>query len=177
MLQLIERSIIAANLGVTPQNDGSIIRIFLPPMTEERRKEIVKRVQNEGEHSKVAIRNIRRDAIEQVKKMQKNGLSEDIATDAEKEIQEMTNKFIALVEKHLADGNQQLHSAIDAMAKTAPAGSEGMVAIVKQAAAAASSAFDQVNRAARQAVDMTEANIASVTKTAAPATSKARRAA
>jgi hypothetical protein len=63
------------------------------------------------------------------------------------------------------------------MAKTAPAGTEGMVAIVKQAAAAASSAFDQVNRAARQAVDMTEANIASVTKTAAPATSKARRAA
>jgi ribosome recycling factor len=110
MLQLIERSIIAANLGVTPQNDGSIIRIFLPPMTEERRKEIVKRVQNEGEHSKVAIRNIRRDAIEQVKKMQKNGLSEDIATDAEKEIQEMTNKFIALVEKHLADKAKEIMS-------------------------------------------------------------------
>jgi ribosome recycling factor len=110
MLQLIERSIIAANLGVTPQNDGSIIRIFLPPMTEERRKEIVKRVQNEGEHSKVAIRNIRRDAIEQVKKMQKNGLSEDIATDAEKEIQEMTNKFIALIEKHLAAKEKEIMS-------------------------------------------------------------------
>jgi ribosome recycling factor len=109
MLQLIERSIIAANLGVTPQNDGSIIRIFLPPMTEERRKEIVKRVQNEGEHSKVAIRNIRRDAIEQVKKMQKNGLSEDIATDAEKEIQEMTNKFIALIEKHLAAKEKEIN--------------------------------------------------------------------
>lgn len=110
MLQLIERSIIAANLGVTPQNDGSIIRIFLPPMTEERRKEIVKRVQNEGEQSKVAIRNIRRDAIEQVKKMQKNGLSEDIATDAEKEIQEMTNKFIALIEKHLAAKEKEIMS-------------------------------------------------------------------
>jgi phasin family protein len=90
---------------------------------------------------------------------------------------ETGSEIAKIVEKHLADGNQQLHSAIDAMAKTAPAGSEGMVAIVKQAAAAASSAFDQVNRAARQAVDMTEANIASVTKTAAPATSKARRAA
>ncbi|MEY4778366.1 MAG: hypothetical protein RIS13_1114, partial [Bacteroidota bacterium] len=107
---LIERSIIAANIGVTPQNDGSIIRIFLPPMTEERRKEIVKRVQNEGEQSKVAIRNIRRDAIEQVKKMQKNGLSEDITTDAEKEIQEMTNTFIALIEKHLAAKEKEIMS-------------------------------------------------------------------
>jgi ribosome recycling factor len=79
-------------------------------MTEERRKEIVKRVQNEGEQSKVAIRNIRRDAIEQVKKMQKNGLSEDIATDAEKEIQEMTNKFIALIEKHLAAKEKEIMS-------------------------------------------------------------------
>jgi ribosome recycling factor len=110
MLQPIERSIIAANLGVTPQNDGSIIRIFLPPLTEERRREIVKRVQNEGEQSKVAIRNIRRDAIEQVKKMQKNGLSEDIATDAEKEIQEMTNKFIALIEKHLLTKEKEIMS-------------------------------------------------------------------
>ncbi len=110
MLQPIERSIIAANLGVNPQNDGSIIRIFLPPLTEERRREIVKRVQNEGEHSKIAIRNIRRDAIEQVKKMQKNGLSEDIATDAEKEIQEMTNKFIALIEKQLAAKEKEIMS-------------------------------------------------------------------
>lgn len=110
MLHLIERSIIAANIGVTPQNDGSIIRIFLPPLTEERRKEIVKRVLAEGEHSKVAIRNIRRDAIEGVKKMQKNGLSEDIATDAEKEIQDITNKFIALVEKHLAAKEKEIMS-------------------------------------------------------------------
>ena len=110
MLHLIERSIIAANIGVTPQNDGSIIRIFLPPLTEERRKEIVKRVLAEGEHSKVAIRNIRRDAIEGVKKMQKNGLSEDIATDTEKEIQDLTNKFIALVEKHLAAKEKEIMS-------------------------------------------------------------------
>ena len=110
MLHLIERSIIAANIGVTPQNDGSIIRIFLPPLTEERRKEIVKRVLAEGEHSKVAIRNIRRDAIEGVKKMQKNGLSEDIATDAEKEIQDITNKFIAWVEKHLAAKEKEIMS-------------------------------------------------------------------
>ena len=110
MLQPIERSIIAANIGVTPQNDGSIIRIFLPPLTEERRKEIVKRVQGEGEQSKVAIRNIRRDAIEAIKKMQKNGLSEDIATDAEAEVQDITNKFIALVDKHLASKEKEIMS-------------------------------------------------------------------
>jgi ribosome recycling factor len=110
MLQAIERSIIAANLGVTPQNDGILIRIFLPPLTEERRREIVKRVQGEGEHSKVAIRNIRRDTIEQVKKMQKNGLSEDTAADAEKEIQDLTNKFIALVEKTLAAKEKEVMS-------------------------------------------------------------------
>ena len=71
MLQPIERSIIAANIGVTPQNDGAIIRLFLPPLTEERRKELVKKCLAEGEHSKVAIRNIRRDAIESIKKLQK----------------------------------------------------------------------------------------------------------
>ena len=110
MLQPIERSIIAANIGVTPQNDGSIIRIFLPPLTEERRKEIVKRVQGEGEQSKVAIRNIRREAIEGIKKMQKNGLSEDMATDAEAEVQDITNKFIALVDKHLASKEKEIMS-------------------------------------------------------------------
>jgi ribosome recycling factor len=110
MLQPIERSIIAANLGVTPQNDGTIIRIFLPPLTEERRKEIVKRVQAEGENSRIAIRNIRRDAIEGVKRLQKNGLSEDIATDGEKEIQDITNKFIALIEKHLVAKEKEIMS-------------------------------------------------------------------
>ena len=83
MLQPIERAIIAANIGINPQNDGTIIRLFFPPLTEERRKELVKRCQAEGEHSKVAIRNIRRDAIEHIKKLQKNGLSEDAAKDAE----------------------------------------------------------------------------------------------
>lgn len=110
MLQPIERSIINANIGVTPQNDGNIIRIFLPPLTEERRKEIVKRVHVEGEHSKVAIRSIRRDAIEHVKKIQKTGLSEDIAKDAEKNIQEMTDKYISLVDKHLEAKEKEVMS-------------------------------------------------------------------
>ncbi len=108
MLQPIERAIINANLGVTPQNDGAIIRLFLPPLTEERRKELVKRCQGEGEQSKVAVRNIRRDAIENIKKLQKNGLSEDAAKDAEAEVQVVTDKFISLVEKHLASKEKEI---------------------------------------------------------------------
>jgi ribosome recycling factor len=101
MLQPIERAITMANIGINPQNDGNIIRLFLPPLTEERRKELVKRCNAEGEHAKIAIRNIRRDGIEAIKKLQKDGLSEDIAKDAEKEAQDLTDKYIVLVEKHL----------------------------------------------------------------------------
>jgi ribosome recycling factor len=101
MLQVIERAIIAANIGINPQNDGNIIRLFLPPLTEERRKELVKRCNAEGEQAKVSIRNIRRDAIEDIKKLQKDGLSEDAAKDAEAETQLMTDKHITLIEKHL----------------------------------------------------------------------------
>jgi len=110
MLQPIERSIIAANIGINPQNDGSIIRIYLPALTEERRKEIVKRVNVEGEHSKVAIRNIRRDAIEAIKKLKKDGLSEDLAKDSEDEVQEITNQYISLVDKHLASKEKEIMS-------------------------------------------------------------------
>jgi ribosome recycling factor len=110
MLQPIERAIIAANLGVTPQNDGNIIRLFMPPLTEERRKEFVKKANAEGEHSKVSIRNIRRDAIEHIKKLQKDGLSEDLAKDTEKNIQDMTDRFIATVEKHLAIKEKEIMS-------------------------------------------------------------------
>jgi ribosome recycling factor len=108
MLQPIERAIIAANIGINPQNDGNIIRLFMPPLTEERRRELVKRSHGEGEHSKVAIRNIRRDAMEQVKKLQKNGLSEDVCKDAESKIQEMTDRYIALVDKHLVAKEKEI---------------------------------------------------------------------
>ena len=101
MLQPIERAIIASNIGINPQNDGNFIRLFLPPLTEERRKELVKRCNAEGENGKVSIRNIRRDSIEQIKKLQKDGLSEDAAKEAEIEMQELTNRYISLIEKHL----------------------------------------------------------------------------
>ena len=110
MLQPIERAIIAANIGITPQNDGALIRLFLPPLTEERRRELVKKCQAEGEHSKVAIRNIRRDAIEHIKRLQKNGLSEDVAKDAETNVQGVTDKFISAVEKHLASKEKEIMS-------------------------------------------------------------------
>lgn len=108
MLQPIERAIINANIGITPQNDGNIIRLFMPPLTEERRHQLVKKAHGEGENSKVSIRNIRRDAMEGIKKLQKNGLSEDICKDAEKEIQELTDKFIALVDKHLVAKEKEI---------------------------------------------------------------------
>lgn len=108
MLQPIERSIIASNIGLNPQNDGLVIRLFLPPLTEERRRELVKKSQGEGEHSKVAIRNIRRDSMEQIKKLQKNGLSEDICKDAEKTVQETTDRFIELVDKYLAAKEKEI---------------------------------------------------------------------
>jgi ribosome recycling factor len=101
MLQPIERAIINANIGINPQNDGVVIRLFMPSLTEERRKELVKKSNNEGEQSKITIRNIRRDAIEHIKKLQKEGLSEDDCKDAESDIQELTNKHIGMVEKHL----------------------------------------------------------------------------
>jgi len=110
MLQPIERAIIAANIGITPQNDGALIRIFLPPLTEERRKELVKKCLAEGEHSKVAIRNIRRDAIEHIKRLQKNGLSEDAAKDAETSVQQVTDRYIAAVEKHLTTKEKEIMS-------------------------------------------------------------------
>jgi ribosome recycling factor len=108
MLQAIEKAILQANIGITPQNDGNQIRLFLPPLTEERRKELFKRASAEGEHSKVAIRNIRRDAIEEIKRLQKEGLSKDVAADAEEAIQQTTNKYIALVDKHLAAKEKEM---------------------------------------------------------------------
>ena len=108
MLQPIERAIINSNIGINPQNDGTMIRMFLPPLTEERRRELVKRCNGEGEQSKVAIRSIRRDAIEQIKKLQKDGLSEHAAKDAEQEVQEFTDRHIALVEKHLAHKEKEI---------------------------------------------------------------------
>lgn len=108
MLQIIEKAIIASNIGLNPQNDGDFIRLFLPPLTEERRKELVKRVNGEGENAKISIRSIRRDAIEQIKKEQKDGLSEDAAKDAEADVQTLTDKNIAIIDQHCKDKDKEI---------------------------------------------------------------------
>jgi ribosome recycling factor len=108
MMAPIEKAIIASNIGLNPQNDGTLIRLFLPPLTEERRKELVKRVNGEGENAKISVRNIRREAIEQIKKQQKDGLSEDAAKDAEARVQVVTDKHIVLVDQHCKDKEKEI---------------------------------------------------------------------
>jgi len=108
MLAPIEKAIMAANIGLTPANDGQFIRLFLPPLTEERRKDLVKKVNAEGEHAKVAIRNIRRDSLEHIKKQQKDGLSEDAAKDGEGRIQGITDKQILQIDQHCKDKEKEI---------------------------------------------------------------------
>jgi ribosome recycling factor len=91
MIQTIEKAIMQANLGFMPQNNGETIRINIPPLTEERRKDLVKQAKHAGEIARVSIRNARRDAIESIKKLQKEGLSEDLAKDFEADIQKLVD--------------------------------------------------------------------------------------
>jgi ribosome recycling factor len=98
MLAPIEKAIMAANLGFNPQNDGTIIRISVPPLTEERRKDLVKKSKSEGESTKVSVRNIRREAIDSAKKLEKQGVPEDLVKRFETQIQDLTNKFIAKID-------------------------------------------------------------------------------
>ncbi|MDR2026599.1 MAG: ribosome recycling factor [Prevotellaceae bacterium] len=93
MIQPIEKAIMQANLGFMPQNNGETIRINIPPLTEERRKDLVKQAKHEGENARVSIRNARRDAIEAIKKLQKEGLSEDLAKDFEADIQKLVDSY------------------------------------------------------------------------------------
>ena len=99
MIHPIEKALMNSNVGITPANNGEVIRLGIPQLTEERRKELVKQVKNEGENARVSIRNSRRDANDDFKKMQKDGLSEDLAKDAEADIQKMTDEFTEKVDK------------------------------------------------------------------------------
>ena len=93
MIDPIEKAIMQANLGVTPVNNGEIIRLNIPPLTEERRKELVKKVRNEGENAKVSVRAARKETNDDIKKLQKDGLSEDLARDTEAEVQKLTDDY------------------------------------------------------------------------------------
>ncbi len=98
MLNEIAKGIMNANLGLNPQNNGDMLIIQVPALTEERRKDLVKKAKAEGEHAKVGVRNHRKDALDMVKSLKNDGLSEDMAKDAETEIQNITNRFIKKVD-------------------------------------------------------------------------------
>lgn len=98
MLSEIAKGIMNANLGLNPQNNGEQLIIQIPPLTEERRRDLVKKAKAEGEHAKVGVRNNRKDALDMVKDLKNEGMSEDIAKDAENEIQNITNGFIKKVD-------------------------------------------------------------------------------
>ncbi len=103
LIPLIEKAILNANIGLTPTNDGKVIRLSLPPLTEERRKEIVKTLKKMAEDAKVALRNIRRDANDELKKLEKDKkISEDDLKRAEKEVQDVTNSFVSRIDEVLA---------------------------------------------------------------------------
>jgi ribosome recycling factor len=101
MLIPLAKAIIDANLGFNPQNNGDFLRIAVPPLTEERRRDLVKKARGEAEAAKVAIRNVRRAAVEDAKKLEKDGMSEDDIKVLEKEIQHITDSFIAQTDKIL----------------------------------------------------------------------------
>jgi ribosome recycling factor len=100
MLSPIEKAIMEANLGVNPQNDGVIIRINVPPLTEERRRDLVKKAKAEAETGKIAVRNIRKDANEKIRKLKTEGVSEDEMKVGEAEIQKLTDAYIIKVDHH-----------------------------------------------------------------------------
>lgn len=108
MLPKIERAIINSNIGLTPNNNGEKIIINVPPLTEERRKALVKQVKNESENAKVSIRSVRKDTNNEIKNLQKDGLSEDAAKSAEEEVQKMTDEYSEKVDKLVEKKEQDI---------------------------------------------------------------------
>ena len=99
MLISIERAIMEANIGLNPQNDGIVIRLNVPPLTEERRKDLVKKVKEEAEKGRIAVRNIRKDANEKIKRSKSEGISDDEIKTGEAEVQKLTDSCIARIDR------------------------------------------------------------------------------
>lgn len=108
MFREIERAIINSDLGITPENNGEVIRICIPPLTEERRKQLVKQCKGETENAKVSIRNARRDAIEGLKKAVKQGMPEDVEKDAEGDAQKLHDRFMKKVDEVFAAKEKEI---------------------------------------------------------------------
>ncbi len=108
MFKVIEKAIIDSELGVTPENNGEVIRLCIPPLTEDRRKQLVKQSKAEAENAKVSVRNARREAIDGLKKEIKNGLSEDIEKDAENDVQKLHDKFMKKIDELFAAKEKEI---------------------------------------------------------------------
>ena len=108
-LHAIEKAIMTSDVGINPQNDGRVIRLIFPPLTEEKRKDLAKQVRKTGEESKVAVRSIRRDAMDKIKKMEKaSEITEDDLKDGEEELQDITDDFIKKVDSICADKEKEI---------------------------------------------------------------------
>ncbi len=102
MLSVIEKAIIVANIGFNPMNNGDVIIISVPPLTEERRRDLVKQAKHEAEEAKIGVRNHRKEANTDIKKLEKEGVSEDLCKKAEEDVQKLTDNYIKKIEEHLA---------------------------------------------------------------------------
>ena len=108
LIREIEKAIMASDIGITPSNDGSVIRLVFPELTEERRKDLVKDVKKKGEEAKVAVRNIRREANDSFKKLAKTEVSEDEIKDLEDSAQKLTDKFIKDIDKAIEEKSKEI---------------------------------------------------------------------
>ena len=108
MIHVLEKAIMNSDVGITPVNNGEVIWLGIPPLTEERRKQLVKQSRSEGEEAKISIRNARREAIEHFKKMVKEGLPEDVEKDAETEVQKIHDKYIRKVDELLLEKEKEI---------------------------------------------------------------------
>lgn len=108
MIPVIEKAILVSNIGLTPSNNGEHIRLSIPALTEERRRELVKQVKGEGETARVSVRNARREAVETFKAAQKDGMPEDLAKDGEAEAQKLTDKYNKVIDEALAEKEKEI---------------------------------------------------------------------
>ena len=109
LIKDIEKAILVSDLGLTPNNDGKVIRLIFPELTEERRKELVKDIKKKGEAAKVAVRNVRRDANDTLKKMEKStDITEDERKEGEEKIQKMTDKYVAKIDKSVENKSKEI---------------------------------------------------------------------
>ena len=108
LIKEIEKAILASDVGITPSNDGAVIRLVFPELTEDRRKELAKEIRKKGEDAKVAVRNIRRDGNETFKKLAKEDVSEDEIKDLEEQLQKMTDKFIKDIDTAVDDKSKEI---------------------------------------------------------------------